>query len=69
MGYNNGDENCLKMGIKQIRTLAKNEGIIQIGGKWSENKINSKWGILRKMGGSSTWEIEDFRMEDVEYSP
>ena len=41
-----------KWGIIQIRTLAKNGGIIQIGGKYSENKINSKWGILQKMWGN-----------------
>ena len=32
-----------------MRTLAKYGGIIQIGGKCWENKINSKWEILRKM--------------------
>ena len=41
-----------KWGIIQIRTLAKNGGIIQIGGKYSENKINSKWRILQKMWGN-----------------
>ena len=41
-----------KWGIIQIRTLAKNGGIVQIGGKCSENKINSKWGILQKMWGN-----------------
>ena len=38
-----------KWGIIQIRTLLKNGGIVQIGGKCSENKINSKWEILQKM--------------------
>ena len=41
-----------KWGIIQIKTLAKNGGIVQIGGKCSENKINSKWGILLKMLGN-----------------
>ena len=36
----------------QIRTVAKNGDIVQIGGKCSENKINSKWGILQKMLGN-----------------
>ena len=34
-----------KWGVIQIRTLAKNEGIIQMGRERSKNKINSKWGI------------------------
>ena len=35
--------------IIQITTLAKNGGIVQIGGKCSKNEINSKWGILQKI--------------------
>ena len=35
-----------KWGIIQIRILAKDGGLVLIGGKCSENKINSKWGIL-----------------------
>ena len=46
-----------ELGTIQIRTLAKNEGIVQIGGKFSENRLNSKWGIL------------DFRMGNFECSP
>ena len=38
-----------KQGIIQIRRIVRNRGIVQIGGKLSENKINSKWGILQKM--------------------
>ena len=41
-----------KWGIIQIRTLAKNGGIVQSGGKCSENKIISKWEILQKMWGN-----------------
>ena len=41
-----------KWRIIQIRKLAKNGGIVQIGGKCSENKINSKWGILQKIWGN-----------------
>ena len=46
-----------KWGKIQIMTFAKNGGIIQIGGKFSENKINSKWGISQKIWGN-------FHMED-----
>ena len=53
-----------KWGIIQIRTLAKNGGIVQIGGKCSETKIKSKWGILQKCGGICTWGILDFGMGD-----
>ena len=38
--------------IIQLRTLAKNGGIVEIGEKCSENKINPKWGILQKMWGN-----------------
>ena len=41
-----------KWGIIQIRTLAENGDIVQIGGKCSENKINSKWGILQTIWGN-----------------
>ena len=41
-----------KWGIIQIRTLAKMGGIVKIGGKCSENKMNSKWGILQKIWGN-----------------
>ena len=58
-----------KWGIIQIRTLAKNGGIVQIGGKCSKNKINSKWGILQKCGGICTLGILDFRMGDFKCSP
>ena len=58
-----------KWGIIQIRTLAKNGGIVQISEKSSENKINPKWGILKKCGGICTWGILDFRMADFECSP
>ena len=44
-----------KWGIIQIRTLAKNGGIVNIGGKCSENNINSKSGILQKMWGICKW--------------
>ena len=46
-----------KWGIIQIRILAKNGGKVQMEGKCSENKINLKWGILKKMCGN-------FHMED-----
>ena len=39
-----------KWSIIQIRPLAKNGGMVQIGGKCSENKINSKWGYCEKYG-------------------
>ena len=32
IGYNNGEENFPKWRIIPIRTLAKHEGIVQIGG-------------------------------------
>ena len=57
-----------KWGIIKIRTLAKNGGIVQIGGKCSENKINSKLGILQKMWGNLHMGILDFRMGDFECS-
>ena len=41
-----------KLGIIQIRTLANNGGIVQIGGKCSKNKIKSKLGILQKLWGN-----------------
>ena len=41
-----------KWGIIQIRTLAKNWGLVHIGGKCSENNMNSKWGILQKIWGN-----------------
>ena len=40
-----------------------------MGGKCSENKINSKWGIMQKVRGICTWGILDFRMGDFECSP
>ena len=49
-----------KWGIVQIRTLDKSGGIVQIGEKCSENKINSKWGILQKMWGNSDMEDSGF---------
>ena len=38
-----------KMGVIQIRRVAKSGGIVQIEGKCSKNKMNSKWGILQKI--------------------
>ena len=35
MGYNEGEANCSKI---QIRALAKNGGLVQIGGKCAENE-------------------------------
>ena len=58
-----------KWGIIQIRTLAKNGDIIQNLGKCSENKINSKCGILRRMWRISIWGIPDFKIGDFECSP
>ena len=42
-----------KWGIIQIRTLVKNGGIIQMGGKCSENKINIKMEDIAKNVGES----------------
>ena len=58
-----------KLRIKQIRTLAKNKGIVQIG----ENVWKIRWiqngGFDKKCGGICTWWILDFRMGDFEYPP
>ena len=53
-----------KWGIIQIRTLLKNGGIVQIGGKCLENKKNSKWGILQKMWGPLTISLNDTKFLD-----
>ena len=38
-----------KSGIKQLRTLAGNVGILQIGRKCLENKIQNGGGVLQKV--------------------
>ena len=67
--YNNGDENCSKMGDKTNKDTCCKWGYILNRGKCSENKINSKWGYCKKCGGISTWGILDFIMGDFECSP
>ena len=57
-----------KWRLIRLRTLAKNAGLVQITGKCSQNKINSKWGILQKNWGNLHMGILYFRMRDFECS-
>ena len=50
--YNNDEEHFSKMGDNTNKDTYKKWGIVQIGGKCSENKINSKWGISQKIWGN-----------------
>ena len=52
-----------KWGIVQIRTLDKSGGIVQIGEKCSENKINSKWRLLQKC--EKIWKQVIYKMKPL----